>query len=145
MLMKKEKNSDGTTNVTVRYNNGKLAIDCDMTDEGRIKNISVYLIDGSTMWSFSLNENGNIDGELTTYNSTHYYNSYSTWKDGVCIDPGNDRDLEVGSTIEDNAEEMPNCNLAWDLDSYIDFLREDDYDEVLVDLNDPKWEGYEEI
>jgi len=145
MLMKKEKMNDGTTKVTVRYNNGEPAIDCDMDDKDRIKNISAYLLDGSTMWSFTLNENGDLDGDLTTYDPTHYYNSYSTWKDGVCVDPGDDGYLEVGSTIEDNFEEMPNCDLATDLEHYIDFLREDDDDEVTVDLNDPKWEGYEEI
>ena len=143
MLMKKEKMADGKTKVTAFYNDGELALECYMKGK-RIEKITTYYGKDITL-SLELNKKGDITGELITYDPTHYYNSHSTWKDGVCIDPGDDEYLEMGSTIDDNAEELPDWDLATDLDSYIDWVAEDDYDEVTVDLNAPEWKGYKVI
>jgi len=147
MWIKREKAANGLTEVTLVYCNKQEAMHCFLNGNGRIRGkAEVYDFDGDIKWSFELNDNEDITGTFVEPGYGQDMDTHtSVWKDGVCIDPGDDEYLEVGSTIDD---------LEWLLDGdtepfvedYVVQMEEGNCDEDEdTDENDPDLEGFEEF
>jgi len=141
--IKREKAANGLTEVTLLYSNKQVAMHCFLNKNGRIRGkAEVYDCDGDIKWSFELNDNEEITG---TFVEPGYGNDIHThtsvWKDGVCIDPGDDRYLEVGSTIDDLEWLLDGDTEPFVEDYILQWDEEDDED----DEDDPELEGFEEF
>ena len=144
MWIKREKAAKGLTEVTLMYRNNQIAMHCFLNKNGRMRGkAEVYDCDGEIAWSFELNDNEEITG---TFVEPGYGNDFHThtsvWKDGVCIDPGDDEYLEVGSTVDD-LEWLLDGDPGEFSDEYLLQIEEDDCDEE--EDNDSAPEGFEEF
>jgi len=103
MWIKREKKGKGLTEVTLLYCNKQVAMHCFLNKDGRIRGkAEVYDFDGNITWSFELNNKEEITGTFVEPGYGQDMDTHtSIWKDGVCIDPGDDEYLEVGSTVDD--------------------------------------------
>ena len=142
--IKREKAANGLTEVTLLYSNKQVAMHCFLNDNGRMRGkVEVYRGDGDFEWSFELNDNEDIVGTLVEpdYDGTDSHTCTSEWKDGVCIDPGDEEYLEVGSTVDD-LERIINGDPYSFIDDYI--LQWDEEDDEDDEEDDQDLEGFEE-
>jgi len=144
MWIKREKAAKGLTEVTLMYCNKQVAMHCFLNKDGRIRGkAEVYDCDGEIAWSFELNNKEEINGTFVEPGYGQDMDTHtSVWKNGKCIDPGDDEYLEVGSTVDD-LEWLLDGDPGEFSDEYLLQIEEDDCDEE--EDNDSAPEGFEEF